>query len=156
VNRHAPGKTLVGVRVRPGVASALLGPPALELVDVQVELDQLWGRSGAVLGEQLDEAASTEDAAPLLEHELVTRAALAPKPDPLLTEAIKRLQPWRAANVKAVTSELFISARQLRRRLSPHSAAARSSSSVSSGSRDSSRSATLTAPGRYRSPSLRE
>jgi AraC-like DNA-binding protein len=116
VERHAPGKTLVGVRVRPGVASALLGAPALELLDVQVELDQLWGKSGAVLGERLDEAASTEAAARLLEHELVTRAAFAPKGDPLLTEAITRLQPWRAASVKTVTSELFISARQLRRR----------------------------------------
>lgn len=114
VERLPPGATVVGVRLRPGAVGALLGSPALELVDRRVDLDELCGRSGVTLGEQLDEAASAEDAARLLERVLVTRAAS--EPDPLVAEAVKRLQPWRADNVTTVTSELFISARQLRRR----------------------------------------
>jgi AraC-like DNA-binding protein len=112
----APGETVVGLRLRPGVAPAVLGLPASELVDVDAELDRLWGRSAVTLGERLAEAASTEDAARLLEHELVTRSAGAPEPDSLIAEAVKRLQPWQATSVSQLTSELFISPRQMRRR----------------------------------------
>ncbi len=109
------GVTVVGVRFRPGVAPAFLGLPAGELVDLELDLDLLWGQSAVTLGARLAEAASPEDAAIALEQEIVVRSAAAPGASPLVTEAVKRLQPWRAGNVSEVTRELFISPRQVRR-----------------------------------------
>jgi AraC-like DNA-binding protein len=45
-----------GVAFRPGGAAAFLGLPADELAEQHVELDQVWGRGGAVLRERLLEA----------------------------------------------------------------------------------------------------
>jgi AraC-like DNA-binding protein len=116
LQRLPPGETLVGVRFRPGAASAVLGTPMSDLVDLEVELERVWGRSALVLAEHLAEAASVADAAHLLEQAVITRSAPAPEPDSLITEAIGRLQPWRAGDVSQVASELFISPRQMRRR----------------------------------------
>ena len=116
VGRLAPGETVVGLRFRPGRAPALLAPPVSELVDLEVELDRLWGRPAVTLGERIAEAASAEDASRLLEQALVTRSADAPEPDVLVAEAVDRLQPWRSAHVSRVASDLFISPRQMRRR----------------------------------------
>jgi len=44
-----PGSTVVGVRFRAGVPAAVLGGTARELVGREVELDQAWGCSVAVL-----------------------------------------------------------------------------------------------------------
>jgi AraC-like DNA-binding protein len=112
----APGATVVGVRFRPGVASTMLGMPASELVDVVAEPDRIWGRSSGALGEMLAEAASPDDAARLLEQEVVARSITAPAPDFLVAAAVSRLQPWRDASVGELTAELVISPRQLRRR----------------------------------------
>ena len=57
----ARGETVVGLRLRPGVAASLLGPPASELVDLAVDADGLWGRSARALGQRLAEAASAEE-----------------------------------------------------------------------------------------------
>jgi AraC-like DNA-binding protein len=112
----APGATVVGVRFRPGVAHTILGLPVSELVDLDVELDRIWGRSAVELGQRLAEAASPDDAATLLEQEVVGRSIATPDPDPLVIAAVGRLQPWRGASVGNVTAELFISPRHLRRR----------------------------------------
>jgi hypothetical protein len=56
------------------------------------------------------------DAIEILESHLSTLARAAERPDPLVVEAVERLQPWRQVPVGRVTSELFISPRQLRRR----------------------------------------
>jgi methylphosphotriester-DNA--protein-cysteine methyltransferase len=116
VERLAPGETVVGLRLRPGAAPAILGPPVSELVGLKVDLDRFWGRSAVTLGETLAEAGRPERAARLLEQEVVIRSADANGPDPLVAEAVKRLQPWRPAQVAEVTSELLISPRQMRRR----------------------------------------
>jgi AraC-like DNA-binding protein len=112
----APGTTVVGVRFRPGVAHAILGLPASELVDLDVDIDRVWGRSSEALGQRLAEAASPDDAATLLEREIVARSIAGPGHDALVVAAVSRLQPWRGASVGDVTAELFISARQLHRR----------------------------------------
>jgi AraC-like DNA-binding protein len=114
LERLRPGATVVGVRFRPGVAPMILGSPASELVDLDLELDQLWGRSADALGARLAEAVSPDEAASMLEHEVGARCAGAP--DSLVVEAVKRLQPWRHADVSQATSELFISPRHFRRR----------------------------------------
>jgi AraC-like DNA-binding protein len=111
-----PGATIVGVRFRPGAAASILGPPASELVDLNVEVDRLWGRRGATLAARLAEAPSAADAARQLEEEVMRRLASAPEPDPLVAAAVRRLQPWLAGGIDDRASELHISSRQLRRR----------------------------------------
>jgi AraC-like DNA-binding protein len=115
VARVPPGTSVVGVRLRPGAAPALLGPPASELVDLHVDVDRLW-RGTATLAERLAEAGSPGDAARMLEAEVAGRLAAATEPDALVAAAVRRLQPWVPDTVGARTSDLFISPRQLRRR----------------------------------------
>jgi AraC-like DNA-binding protein len=112
----APGTTVVGVRLRPGAAPSALDLPASELLDLAVEADELWGRSAVALGERVDGAASPTKALAGLQRHLVGRLGDAPGPDPLVLEAVRRLMPWRRAEVGSLTSSLFISERQLRRR----------------------------------------
>jgi AraC-like DNA-binding protein len=110
------GATVVGVRFRHGLAPSVLGVPASELVDLSVAWEELTGRSAGALGEAIATAASPDDAARVLERavlELRSRGAVA---DPIVTEAVRRLHPWVAHDVASITSSLYISERQLRRR----------------------------------------
>ncbi|MEN3280612.1 MAG: hypothetical protein V7607_1752 [Solirubrobacteraceae bacterium] len=111
----APGTTVVGLRFVPGVAPAVLGMPASELVDVAVTADELWGRSAGALVEGADAAASPEDALAGLQRHVAARLAAAAGPDPLIAEAVRRLR-WLTDDVGSLTSSLHISERQLRRR----------------------------------------
>jgi AraC-like DNA-binding protein len=112
----APGTTVVGVRFRPGAAPAVLDLPASELLDLAVDTDELWGRAAVALGERVDRAASPAGALADLQRHVVGRLGDAPRPDPLVSEAVRQLMPWRTADVGSLTSRLFISERQLRRR----------------------------------------
>jgi AraC-like DNA-binding protein len=112
----APGTTVVGVRFRPGAAPSVLDLPASELLDLAVDTGELWGRSAVALGERVDRAASPADALADLQRHVVGRLGDAPGPDPLVSEAVRQLMPWRTANVGSLTSRLSISERQLRRR----------------------------------------
>jgi AraC-like DNA-binding protein len=116
VARLAPGSTVVGIRFRPGVTRSILGPAASELADQRVEVDRLWGRRASTLAERLAEAGSAEGALRLLELEVARQLGDTPAPDPLVAAAIHRLQPWRNADADSWSADLFISARQLRRR----------------------------------------
>jgi AraC-like DNA-binding protein len=112
----APGTTVVGVRFRPGAAPSVLGLPASELVDLAVETDELWGRAAVALGERVADAASPEEALARLQQHIVGRSGDAPGPDPLVSQAVRQLMPWRTDHVGSLTSSLYISDRQLRRR----------------------------------------
>jgi AraC-like DNA-binding protein len=114
--RVTPGTTLVGMRLRPGLAEPVLGLPASELVDLHVEADRVWGRGATTLAERLAEAGSSVSATRLLEQEAARRLAIAAAPDPLVMAAVGRLRPWRRGGIGAQTDDLFISPRQLRRR----------------------------------------
>jgi AraC-like DNA-binding protein len=116
VEQLRPGVTVVGLRFLPGAASALLGLIVAELVDTVLELDHVWPRAAAALGPRMAGATSAEEAAQLLEHEIVRRSAAGERPDPVVAEAVKRLQPWRSSDLRKVSSEVFLSPRQLRRR----------------------------------------
>ena len=116
LERLAPGQTVVGVRLHPGVAPRILGPTGAELVDLNVDVDVLWGRPAATLTERLLEAPAVDDAAGLLEEEILARRSAAHDPDLLITEALRRMQPWQPMHLADTASELFISPRQLRRR----------------------------------------
>jgi AraC-like DNA-binding protein len=112
----APGTTVVGVRFRPGGAAPLLELPACELADLTVPLDGIWGRDAIVLGELMSNAQSPEMALSVLQANLVRRMAAGTDADPLVSEAVRRLMPWRAGHVGSLSTELAISHSQLRRR----------------------------------------
>jgi AraC-like DNA-binding protein len=116
LERVEPGQSVVGVRFRSGAAPCALEAPAGELVALEVELDELWGAEARALGERLSEAPTTVHAMDVLEQAVAARMSTAPAPDPVVAEAVGRLQPWRRGGVKDVTSPLFMSPRQLRRR----------------------------------------
>jgi AraC-like DNA-binding protein len=111
-----PGTAVVGIRFRPGVAPAILGPPASELVDLRVEADLVWRRGLTTLAERLAEAGSPERVARLLEDEVDRRLKDATDPDPLVADAVRRLQQWQPDDVDSLAASLSISPRQLRRR----------------------------------------
>jgi AraC-like DNA-binding protein len=117
IEELAPGSTVVGIRFRPGAAGPALGVPASELVDEVVEVEHVWGRPAAeTLEDRLSAAASPRAALDVLEGELARRVAGADPPDALVLEAVSRLMPWQDVDVRSLTSELFISEAQLRRR----------------------------------------
>jgi AraC-like DNA-binding protein len=116
VTRVPPGTSIIGMRLRSGLAEPILGVPASELVELHVELDRLWSPGAATLGERLAEAGSPRRAARLLEREVTRRLASAPAPDPLVVAAVARLQPWLPSSVGERTAGLYVSPRQLRRR----------------------------------------
>jgi AraC-like DNA-binding protein len=113
----APGSAVVGMRFRPGVAGAALGVPASELVDEVAGVEDVWGRSAAeTLEDRLSAATSPRAALDVLEGDLARRVAGVDPPDALVLEAVSRLMPWQAADVRSLASALFISEAQLRRR----------------------------------------
>lgn len=116
LERLAPGRTVVGVRLHPGVAPRILAATGAELVDLDVDADVLWGRPAVTLAERLLEAPAAEDAAGLLEDEILARCSAAHDPDLLVAEVLRRIQPWQPMHLADTASELFISPRQLRRR----------------------------------------
>jgi AraC-like DNA-binding protein len=112
VNVLEPGATVVGVRFRPGVTVA----PGAELVDLAVAAEDVWGRSAAGLGERIADSTRLSDALALLEADVARRLESAPRLDPLVEEAVRRLMPWHAPDVASLHDALHISERQLRRR----------------------------------------
>lgn len=113
-----PGSTVVGLRLRPGAAAAVLGLPASELTDLRVDAAHVWGTAAAAAGERLAAATTGRAAVAVLEG-LVGGAAGrsgATAPDPLIAEAVRRLMPWHAAEVRAVGTALHVSERAFRRR----------------------------------------
>jgi AraC-like DNA-binding protein len=112
----AAGTVVVGVRFRPGAAPAVLGVPASELVDLDIGADELWGDAASALGESVAAADSPQEAASTLEEAVAGRLADAPTLDPIAIEAAQWLLPGRVRDVGSLTSALFISERQLRRR----------------------------------------
>jgi AraC-like DNA-binding protein len=106
------GGTVVGLRLRPGVLGGLVGMPADELADQDVAGSDLWPDL-ARLTDLLGDAVTPRIALDRLQS-FVARAAAAP--DPLVTEAVRNLMPWRGGGTAALPALLSISERQLRRR----------------------------------------
>jgi AraC-like DNA-binding protein len=113
----APGTIAVGVRFRPGAASAALAAPASEFLDLQVTADELWSRFAVAVGERVAAAASPQTALALLESAVVDRVrAQAAAVDGVAIEAARRLRGASNDGVRTLARSLGISERQLRRR----------------------------------------
>ena len=70
-----PGLALVGARLRPGTAGAVLGVPMPELVDRLIAIEDCWGRSARAVAERLRRCASTLEQRELLARLVEVRAA---------------------------------------------------------------------------------
>jgi AraC-like DNA-binding protein len=109
----ASGSRLVGVRLRPGAAGAVLGLPASELCDISAgAADVLGSEAAAALVEAL---AAGQDPHAVLRRAVQERRVR--EPDPLVLAAVMALSRPRA-RVGMVAVELGVSARQLQRRVS--------------------------------------
>ena len=108
-----PGSRLVGVRLRPGAAGAVLGLPASVLRDISPDAAAVLGRD--VAAALLEALAAGQDPHALLRRVVELRGV--GEPDPLVAEAVRALGRPRA-RVGAVASELGVSARQLQRHIS--------------------------------------
>jgi AraC-like DNA-binding protein len=111
-----PGTTIVGVRFVPGAFPAVAGQPASEVVGVALDAEELWGRSAAALGDEVDRAASPQDALAAVQLQVLERARGGEPPDRLVSEAVRGLMPWRSVDVTSLRASLHISETQLRRR----------------------------------------
>jgi AraC-like DNA-binding protein len=81
---------IVAVRFRPGRAASLLGIPAAEITDRNVELDLLWRDQGE-LRDRLEGASTLEARIAVLARAIAARAARVAPPPPLVGEAVSRI-----------------------------------------------------------------
>jgi AraC-like DNA-binding protein len=108
-----PDSRLVGARLRPGVAGAVLGLPASELCGISPDAADILGRD--VAAALLEVLAAGSDPHTLLLRAVRLRGVR--EPDPLVRAAVMALRRPRA-RVGLVAAELGLSARQLQRRVS--------------------------------------
>ena len=111
----APRSTLVGVRFPPGAAPPLW-EEVEELVDLRLDLKELWGSLADELGDVVVAAPSARAALDLLQDQLVASYARGGCGDPLVREAVRHLMPWQPVAISALADHLSISSPQLRRR----------------------------------------
>ena len=111
-----PGTTIVGVRFVPGAFPVVAGRPASEVAGLALDAEDLWGGPAAALGEVVGTAASPREALVAVQLYVRERAGAGRPPDPLVSEAVRALMPWRTVDVTSVRASLHISETQLRRR----------------------------------------
>jgi AraC-like DNA-binding protein len=104
---------LIGARLRPGGAPALIGVQAELVRDERPAIENVLGDSGARLGAELEVAA---DPVARLRGWLADRAAASEHPDRLVAETARRLDATPLA-IATLAGELGVSERALRRRV---------------------------------------
>ncbi len=107
----AEQRAIMGISFHPGGAAPFFAAAADGLREIDVEIDLLWGRDGAVLRERLLEQATPAARLRTLEAALLARVVRPLAPDPALTLAISALE--RGTPVAAVAARLGWSARRL-------------------------------------------
>lgn len=108
------GETILGLRLRPGIAGPVLGMPASEVLDGHFPLPDVLGEEAAEVEERLGEARDEREAFALLESAVSSRIADR-EPDTLVLAATRRLG-FPGSRVEWLADALGISERQLRRR----------------------------------------
>ena len=107
-----PMARLVGARLRPGAAGAVLGLPASEIRDLAPDAAEVLGRD--VAAALLDQLNAGSDPHALLHRALELRGL--GEPDPLMHAAISALSRPQA-RISSVADDLGVSARHLQRRV---------------------------------------
>ncbi|MGH6917959.1 MAG: DUF6597 domain-containing transcriptional factor, partial [Geminicoccaceae bacterium] len=112
----APRTTVVGVRLRPGAAAAVLGPPAGELLDRDTPLCDIWSAATASLAMRVIEAPSIQAKLGAAEAMLARRLAAADPPDRSIAAATRWLARHPTGRIEELTRFLDIGPRRLHRR----------------------------------------
>jgi AraC-like DNA-binding protein len=111
------GRTVVGLRFRPGAAPAALGVPASALLDARVPLDDVVGPRAAGLAAALDAAPSPSAAIAVLETAVTRWREDGGVPDPLVAGLVAALRQNRTGwPVAELADTLGLGVRQLHRR----------------------------------------
>lgn len=97
-----------------GVAPPLFRVPPKAVRNDWVDLEDLWGRGGSLVREQLLQVATPEEKLRLLERILLSRLQDGPRPDPAILRGVSALE--RGASVSAVANEVGLLPRTFRRR----------------------------------------
>jgi AraC-like DNA-binding protein len=105
---------LVWVGSRLAGAAPFLSTPLAEARDALVDLEDVWGRDGAVLRERILETATDEERLAAVERALLERLRPALERDPAVVVALRALE--RGVRVAALGTRLGLSSRQLGRR----------------------------------------
>jgi AraC-like DNA-binding protein len=114
-----PGLTIIGVRLRPGVASGLLRVSARDLRDAHVAIEDVPGRWG-MLSDRLAAATSPRQALAAFVDQLAMEAASGVAPDPIVQRCVRSLLPHGAGGVGEAASDAGVSERYLRRLFDVH------------------------------------
>src|SRR5262245_34337135 len=113
----APLPMRLGVRFEPGMAAPFLRVSGMEIRDLEVPLDDLWGREGRRLLERIAEARSTADRAVVLDGWLHECLACAPSVDADVLSVVHGIVARRGVGpVGELVRASIRSERQLRRR----------------------------------------
>lgn len=107
------GEKIRGLRLRPGVAGAVLGMPTSEVLNARLPLEDVLGREAGELSERIG-LTDGEAAFELLEALVVSRIRET-EPDPFVLAATRRLG-FPGSRLEWLADALGISDRQLRRR----------------------------------------
>lgn len=97
-------RDIVGIDFRPGGAFPFFAAPSDATTDTYVELDALWGRTGALLRERLLAAADTETLLRAFEAALFAQATRPLELDPAVAFAVSSFA--RGLGVSEVTTQL--------------------------------------------------
>jgi AraC-like DNA-binding protein len=116
VERLRPGTLIVGARFRPGAAPAVLDVPALELRDLQLALDVLWGGEAQSLSERVAEAETIPQKLALIQAAIRARVSTEARLDSLVLEVVASLEQDLHSPVEKILKVTGLSERQLRRR----------------------------------------
>jgi AraC-like DNA-binding protein len=111
-----PHTIVVGVRLRPGAAPALLGLPASELSDRDTLLGDIWGAETGALSARIIEQASIAARLAAAEAALVRRLANAGPHDPMIDAATLWLARHPEGRIGDLARCLDMGERRLRRR----------------------------------------
>jgi AraC-like DNA-binding protein len=109
IEPHVP---VIGVRLRPGAAAAVLGVPLRALRDQRPALVDLWGEDGR----RLEDVLASEDRTRVWHLVAAVAARRDAPPDPLVAAGARRLTERPQLRVAELAHELGLSERQLLRR----------------------------------------
>ena len=116
-HRPRAGQELFGVRLRPGVAFALVGVPMHKMAGRRMRLEMAMPGQGNRLAKSLGEAATAEERIDILERFLIERLAGA-RIEPRVALFLKRIEgSGGQIHIEELARECGVSARQLRRLL---------------------------------------
>ena len=114
-----PGATIIGARFQPGAARNWLGLPMSEIVGLQIDLAELWGRRASEMSDRIGQVSTLEEQSALLQRELLR---LMPEKDEPARDAaavfglMQRDAAEPGTKISIILDRLDTSERTLRRR----------------------------------------